>query len=130
MKVLSFELTMPNAGSWNGKWSGAGKKYFVIRSLDNKTADKIMEGAKSVGIYEGIFVRTKAGESPLRKNYYYNFGDGWGANICVEKVDTREANKRRKISVGFYGYEWMVDSIIRFDEILNSVERKEKLTLS
>ncbi len=38
---------MPNVGSWNGQWTGAAKKYFVIRAFDNKTADKIMDGAKS-----------------------------------------------------------------------------------
>ena len=125
MKTLSFELTMPNVGSWNGKWTGSDRKYFVIRKFDNKTADKIMEGAKSSPLYEGIFIRKLIGYTNPMKNYYYNFGDGWGANICVEQVDAKEANKRRKMSCAFYGYEWMVSSIVRYDDILNSSQIKE-----
>ena len=104
MKILSFELTMPNVGSWNGKWSGADKKYYVIRSVDNKTFEKIAGDS----------------ETPLRKDYYYNFGDGWGANVCVEQINAKEANKRRKISKGFCGYEWMINSIMEFNKILNT----------
>jgi hypothetical protein len=92
MKILSFELTMPNVGSWNGKWSGAAKKYFVIKSMDNKSADKILDGND-------------------HNAFYYSFGDGWGANVRVEHIDSKEAAKRRKISSGFCGYEWMIDSI-------------------
>ena len=128
MKTLSFELTMPNVGSWNGKWTGAERKYFVIRKLDNKTADKIMADAKSSPIYEGLFTRRQVGNTAPRKNYYYNFGDGWGANICIEQVDSKEASKRRKQSAGFCGYEWMIDSIIMYDEILNSNQIKERLS--
>ena len=93
MKILSFELTMPNIGSWNGKWTGSDKKYFVIKRMKDKVADKIMEGAESIPIYEG-FSSKCIGSSPPRKNYYYNFGDGWGANICVEQVDAKEAAKK------------------------------------
>jgi len=127
MKTLSFELTMPNVGSWNGKWTGEEKKYFVIRKFDNKTAEKIMEGAETTPIFEGMFTRTQVGVTPPRKSYYYNFGDGWGANIIVEQVDAKEANRRRKKSSGFWGYEWMIDSIVQFDEILNTIQKKERL---
>lgn len=130
MKTLSFELTMPNVGSWNGKWTAADKKFYVIQKFDNKTADKIMEDAKTYPIYEGFFTRTQIGISNPRKKFYYNFGDGWGANVCVEQVDAKEAKKRRKISSGFCGYEWMIDSIINFGEILNSNQIKEKNLLS
>jgi hypothetical protein len=126
MKTLSFELTMPNVGSWNGKWTGEERKYFVIRKFENKTAAKIMQDAKSYPIYEGVFTRTLVGTSAPRKGHYYNFGDGWGAHIEIEQVYAKEANKRRKKSAGFCGYEWMIDSIIRFDEILNSNQIKER----
>lgn len=89
MKTLSFELTMPNKGSWNGKWSGEDRKYFIVRKFDNKTADKIMEGAKTTPIYEGFFEPVRVGETPARKNYYYGWNDGWGANVCVEQVDSK-----------------------------------------
>lgn len=100
MKLLSFELTIPNVGSWNGKWTGSDKKYYIVKSLDNKTSNNII------------------GEGEPSKNYYYNFGDGWGANIRVERVDSRKGNKRRRRSAGFCGYGWMVDSIIKYGKIL------------
>ena len=128
MKTLSFRLTMPNIGSWNGKWSGSEKKYFIVKTFDNKTANKIMEGAESHPLYEGILIRTQVGMTPPIKNYYYNFGDGWGANIRVEQVDAKEGRKRKKLSSGFCGYEWMIDSIIRFDAILNDNQIKERLS--
>lgn len=127
MRILSFELTMPNKGSWNGKWSGEDRKYFIVRKFDNKVADKIMEGAETSPIYEGFFAPVKVGETPARKSYYYGWNDGWGANVRVEYVDAREANKRRKNSAGFCGYDWMVDSIINYDEILSSDQIKKRL---
>ncbi len=130
MKTLSFQLTMPNVGSWNGKWTGADRKYYVVKTLNNGTADKIMEGAKSYPLYEGTFVRKQVGETPLRKTYHYDFGDGWTAGVTVEFIDSKEGSKRRKQSCGFAGYDWMIDSIIRFDEILNERQRKERMSES
>lgn len=109
MALISFELTMPNNNSWNGRWSGEGKKYFVIRKFDKKTSEKLLE--KTVG---------------MCASHYYNFGDGWGANVKVQKVDAKEANKRRKISSGFCGYDWMIDEIILHGKIL---EREERMRL-
>ena len=97
---LSFTLSMPNNNSWNGKWSGEDRFY-----------------AKVVN-----FGRTKKAEADakqiLDKGYfYYNFGDGWGAGISVEKVDAKKAQQIRKKSVGFCGYDWMVDDIKLYGEI-------------
>ena len=93
MTNLSFELTMPNVGSWNGKWTGATRKYYIIRKFLKKDESKITEMLKD-------------------GSYYYNFGDGWGANVAVEKITSKEASRRMKLSSGFAGYDWMVRSII------------------
>lgn len=98
--LVSFELTMPNVGSWNGRWSGASSKHYLIRKLSKDGGEEVLQN----------------------KNYYYNFGDGWGANITVEKVDSVEAAKRRKISKGFCGYEWMIDSILKYGKIVDDVK--------
>lgn len=90
--ILSFTLSMPNNNAWDGKWSGEGKLYAVTRSFSsgNKRAQQILD--------KGYFT--------------YNFGDGWTAGIHVRKVDAKEAARIRKKSRGFYGYDWMVKSII------------------
>jgi hypothetical protein len=53
-----FELTMPNRGSWNGKWTGDGGKYTVKRKIDL--------------------------DNPcIGKSFWYQWNDGWGANVGV-----------------------------------------------
>lgn len=94
---------MPNVGSWNGRWSGANKQYFVIRSYTGERRKRILE------IFNG---KNECG-------FYYNFGDGWGASVHMEIINAQEGRKRRKASAGFCGYEWMIDSIIKHGEILS-----------
>ena len=98
--MICFELTMPNVGSWNGKWTGEKSKYYLIKRVD----------------------KTKEAELH-NKSFYYNFGDGWGANIKCEIIDARESTKRRKLSKGFCGYDWMVDEILTHGKILTLKER-------
>jgi hypothetical protein len=92
---VAFILTMPNVGSWNGKWTASSNFHARVRKLDKPKAEKIIEG----------------------NNFYYNFGDGWGANVEVKKVLAKEANQIRKNTKGFCGYEWMIDSIINHGTI-------------
>jgi hypothetical protein len=85
---LIAELTMPHNNSWNGRWSGENDKYTKEIKVGKKAVEK------------------------LKGNYYYNFGDGWGAN-----VEIREAKLREKVTNKFCGYEWMVQSILMHGEI-------------
>ena len=92
--ILSFFLSMPNIGSWDGRWTGENNLY-----------------AKVVN-----FGRSKKGEQEAKEilnngRFYYNFGDGWVACVTVKQVDSKEANKIRKITRGFCGYDWMIKSI-------------------
>lgn len=98
--IIAFELSMPNVGSWNGRWSGESKRYIIRKTI--RSQDDIKKAQSLIGYH------------------YYNFGDGWGANVCVEQINAKEANKRRKISKGFCGYEWMINSIMEFNKILNT----------
>lgn len=113
MTTLSFELTMPNVGSWNGKWTGADNKYYVIKKLSDK------------------YVKSKEHFKELLENkkdiFHYSWNDGWGANIKVELIDGTEAAKRRKLSKGFAGYEWMIDSILYYGSIMNEAECKRHI---
>ena len=107
MKTVAFILSMPNVGSWNGKWTGESNLYAVVK----KFTDRYFESNKGKFMGGG----------------YYNFGDGWGASIDCKEVSSDEARIIRKKSRGFYGYEWMIDSLISYGEILNSKERRENI---
>lgn len=87
--TLIAELTMPNVGSWNGKWSGEKDRFTKVF-----TTSKSKKMQKYIG------------------NYYYNFGDGWGANIEI-----RERLPKEKITNKFCGYDWMISSIKEHKEI-------------
>jgi hypothetical protein len=104
--ILSFELTMPNVGSWNGQWTGQSSKYYRHRNVSKQEAEKILAGKE-------------------RNSWYYNFGDGWGANVSVGKVLSGEKNKRERNSKGFAGYDWMIDEILKYGRILERQERQE-----
>lgn len=93
--ILCFELSMPNVGSWNGKWSGASRYYAVTRTVPTEPGLRVLS----------------------RNLYHYSWGDGWGANVKVRRVTSAEARFIRKRSDGFCGYEWMVDSIITHGKI-------------
>ena len=87
--MIAFILTIPNVGSWNGRWSGENNLHAIVKS--DRSVPKEVIG----------------------KYYWYDWDDGWSACVSVEKVDYREGNKLRKKSKGFCGYDWMVESIIK-----------------
>ncbi len=102
--ILAFQLTMPGVGSWNGKWSGAGRFYGKVVNIgrSQKRTDK---GNKIVS------------NSPYR----YSWDDGWGAKVTAWQVDAKEAARLRRIIrkavAPFCGYDWMVDSLIHYGDI-------------
>jgi hypothetical protein len=109
--IVSFELTMPNVGSWNGQWTGANKKYYIVKSLTKEQKSKIE------------FKDNKS-------SFHYNFGDGWSANVKAEIVDSKEASARRRNSKGFASYDWMVDEILQFGRIKLRSEREVSVLVS
>lgn len=84
---------MPYNNSWNNRWSGEDRKYVKIYSFTSKKDIK------------------RALEIIDKGSFRYSFGDGWVACVTVEAVDAKEARRLRKISQGFCGYDWMIDSI-------------------
>ena len=98
--MIVFELTMPNKGSWNGKWSKEGT----------------------------CFARTyKQSEVPKEywnKDFYYRWDDGWTACVSVKQMPASEARKIERRSKGFCGYDWMIRSIIECGQILTESERR------
>jgi len=102
--ILSFELTMPNVGSWNGQWAGANRRYIKFRNVSKKEGEKFLDGKET-------------------KNCYYDFGDGWGVNVEAKKILSPEKRKLEKISAGFLSYDWMIDSMLRTGKILPQKRR-------
>jgi hypothetical protein len=100
MKSLTFILTMPNVGSWNGVWTGKRDDYFVVRKYNSVKDQRYINATQ-------------------KENYYYNFGDGWGMNIEVVK------GARRGKSAGFCGYNWAIEEIEKFGRIRTSKERHD-----
>lgn len=94
--LYAFTLSMPNRGSANGRWSGEGRPYVVIR----RTPKSLEE-----------------------KSYFYSFGDGWVASVHVNRVTGRDALALRNKSAGFCGYDWMVDEILAHGRIITLTER-------
>ena len=101
--ILAFTLSMPNRNSWNGGWSGEDCHYIAIKNL----------GPTQKATEKGQQILAKSG-------YHYNFGDGWSAHIDVKEVDAKAANRLRRKSDGFCGYDWMVESILDNLEIRTS----------
>jgi len=101
--LVSFELTMPSNSSWNSKWNGDEKKFYVVEEISKRW----------IGQQEYFNTLVAKGKD----DFSYDFGDGWIANIEVEIIDNDEAKKRRKLSAGFAGYEWMIRSIKTYGEI-------------
>ena len=86
---LIAELTMPNNGSWNGRWSGEKDKYTKVFTKTDPQKNREFIG-----------------------NYSYDFGDGWRAN-----VEVREAQPRERVTNKFCGYDWMITSIKVYGDI-------------
>ena len=93
--MIVFKLTMPRNNSWNGKWSGDGDVHIIAKPDRCVPNDRI------------------------GKSYYYDFGDGWCACIDVIKMNANSSEYRQmtRKNRGFCGYEWMVESIIKNNEI-------------
>lgn len=107
--ILAFELSMPNAASWNGKWSGEGQCYAVLKT------------------FRGVKQEERAAELMSHRSFYYHWDDGWGARVSVREVDSNEARRLRKESNGFCGYDWMISSILSYGKIMADHEIQEHL---
>lgn len=85
---VAFILNMPNPPSWNGKWSGEGQIYAVVKSV------------------RGVKAEAKMQKIVDQRSFSYHWDDGWGARIDVKSVDAAEARRLRKSSVGFHPAIW------------------------
>ena len=90
--ILKAVLTMPNVGSWDGKWH---------KTVDEYSKEvKILKGA----IPDETYNKLKNGEEI---SGYYNFGDGWGANVTIKRKN------KEKVSGNFSSYSWMIKTLLK-----------------
>lgn len=102
--LIFFELTIPKAGSWNGKWSDEDDFYAKVVSIRNlDTVQAILN--------HGC--------------YYYRFGDGRVVRIVAGKVTPEEARIIRRKTKGFCECDWMIDSIIKHGKIIRKCKGEE-----
>lgn len=106
--MIAFRLSMPGVGSWNGRWSGEGREYVKVVSLGRSKKAEAHEDEIVTGGY-----------------YYYSFGDSWSAAVTATLITPVEARRLRRVSMGFCGYDWMVDEIIEHGRILTLSERAD-----
>ena len=102
--MIAFELSMPNVGSWDEKWSQEGKCF--VRCYNQRKVPK----------------------EYWNNSFYYRWDDGWTACVTTRKITSAEAKKLKHMSKGFCGYDWMIESIIKHGEILTEREWSERRT--
>lgn len=72
---------MPGNNAWNGRWSGEGKIYAIVKPIRNTQKHRAAcEALAKVG------------------SWSYNFGDGWRAGVSAEIVDDPQKIRRIKKS--------------------------------
>jgi hypothetical protein len=96
MKKVEFRLSMPNRGSWNGRWSGEGREYLIYKTLSEKT-----------------LIRLGIEMSAAGKSWHHCWNDGWTARI---RARIMASNERKRKSAGFCGYDWMVENILAYGD--------------
>ena len=101
--ILAFTLSMPGCPSWNGKWSGEGKRYVIVRRFTSKEVEN------AISILD-------------KQSFSYRWDDGWMARIDVHQIGSQQAAKLRKESDGFCGYDWMVETIVKYGKPLATHE--------
>ena len=93
MIYLMFKLSLYSP---HGKWNKEDRLYAVVRKFDlTKKGRALAERVLNSGGF-----------------YSYVWSDGWHATITVKKLDAKQAKDTKKKSVGFCGYDWMIDNII------------------
>lgn len=56
--ILCFELSMPYAASWNGKWSGADQGHYIFKTSQAASMQKLFANSTEA---PGLIVGTMVG---------------------------------------------------------------------
>lgn len=111
MKTLLFEYGHKTIGSHNGKWGGQTLVFAKSKRL-YKEQEQFLQ---SKGISTNLGDQT---------TFFHDFGDGWTAKVTMTVGRVRDFKEIMKQSKGFYGYDWMIDNILKYGRILTQEELK------
>ena len=106
MNYLIFKLSMPHRGSWNNKWSGENINYTIAKRFYKNDFKKLPD---IVGKY-----------------HEYRWDDGWTAVVKVQHLtNIKEVKQLTKNSKGFCGYDWMIESLLKFGKIMSRNDQEK-----
>jgi len=106
MNYLVFKLSMPHCGSWNNKWSLENENFTIAKRFRKCDFEKL---PNIVGKY-----------------HEYRWDDGWTAVVNVQHLtNSKDVKQLTKNSKGFCGYDWMIDSLLKFGKIMPEQEQKK-----
>lgn len=105
MTVLLFEYGHSKINTWDKKWSGEGKVFAKEVPLTTKKREKLIE--LGFDLHRGA-----------KKTFTYDFGDGWVANVTMTVGNKKDFEGIMKLSEGFMGYDWFIDSILENGKIV------------
>jgi|KBSSwiStaDraftv2_1062776.scaffolds.fasta_scaffold75425_6 hypothetical protein len=98
-RYITFTLSMPGVASWNGRWSGEGRRYVIVKKFSaSRKGD------------------AKANELLAMHSRSHHWDDGWCARVDIREVDAKTASLLRRTSDGFCGYDWMVANICLYGQ--------------
>lgn len=104
MTVLLFEYGHSRIGSWDGKWSGEGSVF----------AKEVLLTKERKQHLESLGIDCKKG---VKHKFSHDFGDGWVAEINMTVGNKKDFKEIMKASQGFMGYEWLIDSILKYGKV-------------
>ena len=87
---VEFRLTMPSINTWNGRWSGEGKHYVIVKKLTSRAVADLL-GDES------------------ERSWFHRWDDGWCARVTARVMPS---GSRRPKSDGFCGYDWMIENLL------------------
>ena len=106
MNYLLFKLSMPHRGSWNNKWSLENENFTIAKRFRKCDFEKLPD---IVGKY-----------------HEYRWDDGWTAVVNVKHLtNIKDVKQLTKNSQGFCGYDWMIESLLKFGKIMSRSDQEK-----
>ena len=100
--ILCFELSMPYAASWNGKWSGADQGHYIFKTSQAASMQK-------------LFAKLDGG------SWAYRWDDGWCAVVSARIVDAKRSCSANTAGMILSSRQCVVIVVCRFSGVLTAI---------